>query len=790
MAESESSRRVTPAARLTPEEVSTRGFSSAFRGVSESEVRGFLKRVADDLSYARARERQLIERVENLERQLREPVPLTEEQLLGALGDETARVLRSAQEAAEEIRARAQVRADLLIEQAEVEAGRVRGAAEGLQAEEIRLGKEKAAAILEHAETTSAQIRSQAETAAADLRHATETTAAQVRVAAETSSAEMLTRAETQVAELVARAEAVAAQLRISSETRAEEVRVAAETHAATIRAESEAFVAEERNRATGEAASEVDDARRQGREMVAEAKAVREKILGDLGRRRVALQAQVEELRTGRDRLLEAYKIVKDTLTDATEALNAVDVSVIAVPPPPLPAEIADLVAPEQATVPGGGQQADVYAAPPAAAVLPIADVPTRVDQKSEPVSAEERDDRPASHPRSDLEHSIAPYVVHAEVVDVVNSGQPERVDARQNGDEARDDILDEESETGDLVETVSTADNPVPSKSSTKRDVEELFAMIRSARDEAVEEARVALAEHASKSATQKSPPQQERTSPTPRPVGSPQAPPTASASSGGVALVLSEEPTQSEHKTRLSAVRESSDHALHAARAEGLAPIERDLMRQAKRKLQNEQNEVLDAIRTSRGTPTAATILPPMDTQIGSWAATIGPFVTAAFALGAPGLGPAPHQLQIQLAEHLVAPLRQRLTEAFDVRSQAMDDLLPVGDFDDLPQHIGARYREWRSEHLETAVADILVAAHARGVDSAAPEGSMLRWVTASDGCCPDCDDNALEPTPKGKRFPSGHTLPPSHAGCRCLVIAVGAPAKSSHLHAVGS
>ncbi len=738
-----------------------------------------------------ARERQLIERVENLERQLREPVPLTEEQLLGALGDETARVLRSAQEAAEEIRARAQVRADLLVEQAEVEAGRVRGAAEGLQAEEIRLGKEKAAAILEHAETTSAQIRSQAEAAAADLRHATETTAAQVRVSAETASAEMLARADTQVAELVARTEAVAAQLRISSETRAEEVRVAAETHAATIRAESEAFVAEERSRATSEAASEIDDARRQGREMVAEAKAVREKILGDLGRRRVALQAQVEELRTGRDRLLDAYKIVKDTLTDATDALNAVDVSVTAVPLPPLPAEIADPVAPEQATVPVRGQQADVHVAPPAAAVLPIADASPRLDQMPEPALAEERDDRPASHPRSDLEHSIAPYVVVADVVDVADNGQPEPVEARENGNEARDDILDEESETGDLVETVSAADDPVPSKSSTKRDVEELFAMIRSARDEAVEEARVALAEHASKSATQKPPPQQERTSPTPpRPVSSPKAPPTASASSGGVALVLSEEPTQAEHKTRLSAVRDTSDHALHAARAEGLAPIERDLMRQAKRKLQNEQNEVLDAIRTAKGTPTATTILPPMDTQIGAWATTIGPFVTAAFALGAPGLGPAPHQLQMQLAEHLVAPLRQRLTEAFEVRSQAMDDLLPVSDFDDLPQHIGARYREWRSEHLETAVADILVAAHARGVDSAAPEGSMLRWVTVSDGCCPDCDDNALEPTPKGKRFPSGHTLPPSHAGCRCLVIAVGAPAKSSHLHAVGS
>ena len=39
------------ATRLTPEEITSGGFASAFRGVSETEVRNFLRRVADELAH-------------------------------------------------------------------------------------------------------------------------------------------------------------------------------------------------------------------------------------------------------------------------------------------------------------------------------------------------------------------------------------------------------------------------------------------------------------------------------------------------------------------------------------------------------------------------------------------------------------------------------------------------------------------------------------------------------------------------------------------------------------------
>ena len=58
---------------------------------------------------------------------------------------------------------------------------------------------------------------------------------------------------------------------------------------------------------------------------MVEEARAVRERVLADLARRRALMQAQLDELRTGREQLLDAYRVVKQTLADAIAALGGV---------------------------------------------------------------------------------------------------------------------------------------------------------------------------------------------------------------------------------------------------------------------------------------------------------------------------------------------------------------------------------------------------------------------------------------------------------------------------------
>ncbi|MDQ1481091.1 MAG: hypothetical protein QOI44_1952 [Actinomycetota bacterium] len=111
------------------------------------------------------------------------------------------------------------------------------------------------------------------------------------------------------------------------AEERATAIVADAEQNAAEIRAGVEAFSTEQREHAEREANEAIEAARQQGREMLDEAKSTRERVLADLFRRRGLLQAQVDELRGGRDNLLDAYRVVKRTFLEATEALAQVEV-------------------------------------------------------------------------------------------------------------------------------------------------------------------------------------------------------------------------------------------------------------------------------------------------------------------------------------------------------------------------------------------------------------------------------------------------------------------------------
>ena len=57
---------------------------------------------------------------------------------------------------------------------------------------------------------------------------------------------------------------------------------------------------------------------------MVAEAQAVRERVLKDLATRRKKARQQIEQLNAGRERLLQAYDVVRHTVDEATTELSA----------------------------------------------------------------------------------------------------------------------------------------------------------------------------------------------------------------------------------------------------------------------------------------------------------------------------------------------------------------------------------------------------------------------------------------------------------------------------------
>jgi hypothetical protein len=87
------------------------------------------------------------------------------------------------------------------------------------------------------------------------------------------------------------------------------------------------------------------------------------------------------------------------------------------------------------------------------------------------------------------------------------------------------------------------------------------------------------------------------------------------------------------------------------------------------------------------------------------------------------------------------------------------------------------VGAAFREWRGERVERLAGDYATQAFSAGVVAAGGEGK-IRWIVTSTGGCSDCEDNALAGAVNGiEVFPTGHSHPPAHSGCRCLVAPVG-------------
>jgi DivIVA domain-containing protein len=125
---------------------------------------------------------------------------------------------------------------------------------------------------------------------------------------------------------------ATAEASRVLEEARAEAARLRAtatddlkgridDAEASAVRkiAEAEREAAAIRVKAREEADATIEAARERGREMVAEAQAARERMLADLAKRKRAAQSQLEQLRAGRDRLLDTLKVARRSIDEMT---------------------------------------------------------------------------------------------------------------------------------------------------------------------------------------------------------------------------------------------------------------------------------------------------------------------------------------------------------------------------------------------------------------------------------------------------------------------------------------
>jgi DivIVA domain-containing protein len=662
-------------------------------------------------------------------------------------------------------------------------------------------------------EETAGILRS-AHSAAAEISAKAEVNAQTVLATAQAKANELIAQAESLLATRTTEAEAVAADIRESALADAQQLREAAQQDADSIAA------------AAG----------RDYQETVQAAQALREKILTDLARRRKLGSVQVEQLRAGRERLIDAYLVVRHTLDQVTDELQRADAEaraaadavgrqnaverpdepvdlrhddtwdpLTAFSDPKSPAEAKPLptastgvgeltvMAPkatEVASAAGGGASGTgptvlgppVLGPPVAIPVPSVMGTPATVNLPPAPPA-------PTAHERPTTEgpklkgNSTGQSQAIVAPEDAIESVRVLRQDNPPSPPEATGPGTPPVAGKAGADEGAAP-DAPAGAEATGPHDVEGLFARIRASRAEATTTARKTLD-------------QQDGPVPSGSDVTGKEAGGGGAAGDATTTSALPDEVAAVDQPAEVPAVgaednghgpspeETNADQEFFRRRDAITSRLEASLARKLKRALQDEQNSLLDRLRNLKVPATPANILPNIEEHPDRFVEAGRPLLEEAARAGANLVaalwgGTVPPDLALEglddLAEDLgraiAEPLRQRLELAF----QSLDE-----DNGEVADALGAAYREWKTQRIEAAAHDEVAAAFSRGSYLAFANGTPLRWVAdASDAPCPDCEDNALAGEQvKSEPWPTGQLYPPAHPGCRCALAPDKAP-----------
>jgi cell division septum initiation protein DivIVA len=649
--------------------IARRHFPTVRKGYEPDEVRAYLHELSDLVGRLQRGEAHERERAERAETRAQLAEQLDQHRLVELLGEETARVLEAAREAGSDIRAKGEESASRMIREAQSEAR----------------------SLLEAAERDSAYRRSQILAEADALRREAEAEVERRRAEGQGIVDIMRREAEAELETMLADGE----RARAEAEATAEQIRASA---------------------------------REQGRRLVGEAQTVRERMLGDLARRRRTAREQLERLNGARERLLAAYEVVKRTVDDATTELT------VALPEARLASEVAMRRVSDEPE-----ETVEVLEAE-----LSVARMTGLIDEKSSDAVSDE-----------DFDEMLRELAEEQAAEQARAAANPAPFDDEEVEDNGVDD-----GDTADLVVVevdFTPASGAAPSEGDDDDeagpDVDELFARIRAERPERAGDDDPAEAADA-------------------EPTGAVALAIVTEADGAVGAAPAGDGGSEPAAGDEADAAAEDDDPeaALFRERDAALGSIERELGRRLKRVLADEQNEVLDTLRRGRSV-TFDDVLPAGDEHIDRFAIAAMADLDAAADQGAASVGGAGadscDELAGQLGRTLVEPLRTRIERSFDDCN---------GDLEEVSERLRALYREWKGQQIGVAVRHYTAAAYAQGAYGATADGEELRWIVdRSAEACPDADDNALAgPVGKGEPFPTGDRCSPAHPGCRCLVV----------------
>ena len=551
-------------------------------------------------------------------------------------------------------------------------------------------------------------------------------------------AARVLTAARDASTQIRDRAEESATRLVKDAAEDAVRIRESAVLEAARIRDDSGA-----------DAESEIEMAKQQGRDMVNEAREYREKVLSELSRRRDAARSQIEQLLHGRDRLMNAFERARiaseDVIGGLTDAHDEpefiVDLSPTTGPVP--------IINSEHPSVKVFDREEVVIEDEPAEVITNVVIFDHETEAEVEVIAEEVSVEVVHETQIVDVLHPVhTPAEIAPSVEDVVSVEPTETTQTNVVS------LFGRGRRSVDMPEIEIEAEVEMPAEEAVvarapKKDVvavDDIFAKLRAGNTADVA-AKAAIASDIVKDE---------------KPAARATAP-------------------KAEKKVKAKPAVPVVDPARFEERNEELSPVVVAMARKLKRVLADEQNTVLGHVRAKKTSLDIDAVLGTEAEHSARYATAVAEDSMAAASAGAKSVkaagGSSRRVTQKAIAAHAVSAITAGLVAGFreDARIAIGE---AEGDRDVLLGLIRDVYRTWKTERIDSHVDDIACSSYSHGAYLALEPGSRITWMAEPDtNCCSECEDNSLGGSVvRGDDFPTGHSHPPAHAGCRCLVCPV--------------
>jgi len=553
-----------------------------------------------------------------------------------------------------------------------------------------------------------------------------------------------------ETARVISAAKESAHEIRAKAEGAASLMLSEASDEASRLREEAEIESSRRRADAAADAESEVSMAKQQGREMVNEARAYRERVLSELARRRELAREQIEQLIHGRDRLMQAFERARLVAVDVVAELEPLgepeEYVNLAPTTGPVPVMVARGESDGSAIAVGETDHDTERAADDGTPEAEVISADGGDAGHETAAGADDREDEAVTDESEELQIRDDAETVSAAELQTRDDGETSPDDGGV-GDGHADEAASEDDESADRVGSEDAGETVEHAETADGDVVVDLFARLRADAETAGDTDTAGDGDGSDGAAVER-------------------------------IVASSDEPGDDAGEDDVLA-----EDTPFGQRDADLTPLIVASAKKLKRVLADEQNEVLDALRRKDPVRNLDALLPWASEHAARYSSAIDDELLVAAQAGATLATPPDRMAKLRKAagrevvdhagtildESLITPLRERLE-----RCVADGD----GDNAAITKKVRAAYRECKTQHIDEQLDDVFRAAHGRGVLAAIDPGRPVTWaVDPSHPGCPDCEDNVLAgAVAAGQPFPTGDTFAPAHAGCRCLLVAM--------------